>query len=213
MRLVLGGPSKHLEIAAIGIDGQPLSTIAGTATVRNSRIARLEGLEVFPVSVGATTVDIDVGDCSDEIPIEIDSLVRTPAALGPFRVFAERVELVPGEVRSWHLAPGPYELWLAPDSLVDTARELVTHNTNCVQVPGEGKRYLCVALQNAAVALRDTTRPRNGKALTGELSMRMDLVQPDDPTDEAAAATAARRDAHACKEMEVPRYSYVLLAR
>jgi hypothetical protein len=210
VRLVLGGPSSHLNVGAIGLDGQPLPSFAGTAAVRDNQIARLQGLEIFPVGVGVTIVDLDVGECSMPILIDVDSLVGTPAALATHRIFAQRVALVPGEIRSWQIPPGFYELWLGPESLVEPTVGLVSRNTNCVHVAGEGKRYLCVALPDAEIVLRDTRRLRSGKALTVGLSLRMESERGDYQTDDAKSARTADRRARRCtiEDLPMPRFGY-----
>ncbi|HEX3867150.1 MAG TPA: hypothetical protein VHV78_10365 [Gemmatimonadaceae bacterium] len=170
--LVLGADSAELEPHAFGMDGTPEALIAGIATVRDSTIAYLRDGRLYGRKRGTTYVDVDAGECAGSASIEVDERVDHSTGLEPYQAFfASPLRLAPGEMRTWPISPGPYEIWLAGDF---AANDLV-FGTAAINCAGGDNQYDCIALPNASVIVRNMERAGSTRELTGTLSVRRKL--------------------------------------
>ncbi len=172
VHLLVGGPPQELVVNAVDADGRPVMLIAGTASVRDSQVAVLRDGLVYPRTAGFTYVRVDVGDCVSWIPVDVIARETTPSQLEPFQEFAASLRLVGGEMRSWHIVPGRYELSLLPDPSAHAEPVLGAVGTNCARFPGGGQHYSCIARQGAAVVVRHPRGAGQGRELAGELLVR-----------------------------------------
>lgn len=150
------GDSAALDPSAIGMDGEHEPLIAGVAMVQDTSIAYVDHGKVFGRRSGQTSILIDAGDCRDDATVEVNQIVATALALAPFQVFVGGpVDLAPGELRTWTVAPGPYSIWTGGDT--DRGFAFGTSNINCARDSFEG-RYSCIALANGTVIARNMRR-------------------------------------------------------
>jgi hypothetical protein len=172
IHLQVGGPPQELEVNAVDAGGRPVMLVAGTASVRDSQVAVLDHGLVYPGAAGFTYVKVEVGDCVSWIPVDVIAQEATPAELRPFQEFASSLRLVGGEMRSWHIAQGRYELSLVPDPSAHTELVLGAVGANCARFPDGGQHYSCIAREGAAVVVRHPRGAGQGRELGGNLSVR-----------------------------------------
>ena len=112
--LVVGEPPRDLALGAVGVDDLPVNLLAGTATIQDSTIASLRGLTIIPRHAGNTEIFVDIGDCVHSMFIEVAESVHSSLDLERrdqlFTVPSLR--MVGGEIRSWPIPRGEYQLWL-----------------------------------------------------------------------------------------------------
>lgn len=174
VRLLTTDPPHELTVDALGLDGNPVTLLAGTAMVRDTQFVVLRKGHLYPKARGATYVDVTAGDCSIAIRIEVIERSSTPGELSPNEEFATALRLVGGEIRSWHIPPGRYELELV--SAPTQRQHLVLGGTDlhCSSFPGERQRqhYSCVARGSAAVIVRHPKSAGSGAVLGADLYVR-----------------------------------------
>lgn len=154
--VLAGGDSAALELRAIGINGEHEPLIAGVAIVQDTSIARVAHGEVFGVRPGQTDIFIDAGDCGGQVRVEVNERAATSVGLAPFQVFVGGpVELAPGELRTWTVPPGPYDIWTSGDT--DRGFAFGTSNINCTS-GGVGGEHSCIAVANGTVIVRNMRR-------------------------------------------------------
>jgi hypothetical protein len=168
--LIAGGPPRHLQLPAIGLDGNPVTTLAGTVTVGDTNVAALHELIVYPRGPGSTSVDVDIGDCVFSKGVEVHEPVSSPGELRRreqlFAVYPLR--LVDGEIRSWRLPRGEYRVGLVPERGNNAELVLKTTAMNCVQWLGSGQEYHCIALAGASVNVHNPRSAGSGGELAGD---------------------------------------------
>ena len=173
--LVVGGLPKNIVLTATDEDDKPVTLVAGSAVVQDSSIVSLKGLRVFPKIAGETTVDVQLGDCVASLDIIVETQKDSSNALEPYQQFVVApLRLVPGEIRSWHIARGVYDITLVGDSTTDARLLLGAIKTNCLteDAPGVQHYARCIALDGATVVVRHPRRIGAGKPLTGQLVVR-----------------------------------------
>ena len=169
VRLTIGGPPARLEVGAFGADGKPVDMIAGTASVRDSQVAAvLDGI-VHARSRGITTVDVEAGGCSVSIPVEVDEWSRTLDGLLPHEQYAESLSVAPGELRSWRLPQGRYEIRLLDEEGPPAHLRLATYQMNCAAFPRTEQQYSCIAEDRASVIVHHTEPAGRGRQSTATL--------------------------------------------
>ena len=156
LRLTTGGPSAPLDVGAIGVDRKPVDMIAGTASVRDSQVAALVDGFVHARARGLTMVDVEAGDCTVSIPVEVVESSRTSDGLLAHQQFAESLSMAAGELRSWHLPPGRYEISLFGDGGAPSHLRLASYQMNCAALPHTEQQYSCIAMDRASVIVHHT---------------------------------------------------------
>lgn len=168
LRLTIGAPPAPLEVGAMGVDGKPVDLVAGTASVRDSQVATLIDGYVHGRARGLTMVDVEAGDCTVSIPVEVIEESRTTALLLPHGQYAESLSMAAGELRSWRVPPGRYEITLFGDGVPAHLR-LASHEMNCGAFPGTEQKYLCIAKDRASVIVHHVEPAGRGRQATGSL--------------------------------------------
>ena len=190
--LVVGEPPRDLALGAVGVDDLPVNLLAGTATVQDSTIAGLRGLTIIPRHAGNTDIFVDIGDCVYSMFIEVAESVRSSLDLERrdqlFTVPSLR--LVAGEIRTWPVPRGEYQLWLHTAANAERQLVLGGASMNCANWSGAEQKYHCLAFDNAAVIVRNMQPAGRGKALEGVLAIRrMDNA----PSSAGTTVSAVRR--------------------
>lgn len=178
LRLTIGGPPMPLDVGAYGVDGTPIDMIAGTASVRDSQVASLIDGKVHARARGITSVDVEVGDCTTSIPVEVVESSNASGELRPHQQYAESLNLSAGELRSWRLTPGSYEIKLLGDSGAPVNLRLASHQMNCAALPQTEQQYSCIAGDHrASVVVHHTEAAGRGRLATATLLLhrRADL--------------------------------------
>jgi hypothetical protein len=183
--LVVGGPPQQLLFNALGMDSQPVTLVAGSATIRDSSIVSLRGLQVFPKQPGETTVDMELGNCVQTMNVTVDEQVDSAGRLQPYQQFVvSPLRLVPGEIRSWQLTPGVYDITLREDTSSHAELLLGAIATSCITdrtFHVEGTRgpqddvqhySLCIARKGASVVVRHPRRIGHGEPISAQLVVR-----------------------------------------
>jgi len=171
VRLFTTDPPRDLSAEALDLDGNPVALLAGTASVRDTRVVVLLKGQLYPKARGATYVDVTAGDCTVAIRVEVIERSSTPEALKPDEEFATTLRLVGGEIRDWRIPPGRYELDLVPVATQPQQLVLSGRDLNCSRLTREPRhqQYSCVAHDTAAVIVR---HPESAGTLGADLHIR-----------------------------------------
>ena len=191
LRLALGGPPAPLDVGAFDVDRKPVDMIAGTASVRDSQVASIVDGHIHALARGATAVDVEAGGCAVSIPVEVIGSSRTSEGLLPHEQFVESLSMAAGELRSWRLPPGRYEISLFDDDRAPAYLRLASHEMNCAALPRTEQQYSCIAMDRASVIVHHTRPAGRGRQSTATLLVqrRGDLA-----TESASWRPRQRRD-------------------
>jgi hypothetical protein len=115
---VLGQPARTLGVDAIGLDGQPVTRIAGTLRVDDSTVTTLNGSQLRPLRPGSTSIDITIGDHKWVDEVTVFEPVRTFEGLRPDQrwVVVAPVHLTRGASLPFALPNGVFFLAFGADS-------------------------------------------------------------------------------------------------
>jgi hypothetical protein len=75
--LVVGGKPRDLTFVAHGPDGAPVTELRGTVTIGNASVAEVVGTAVRAKSPGMTVADIEVGNRTAHIAIQVYQIVTS----------------------------------------------------------------------------------------------------------------------------------------
>jgi hypothetical protein len=153
------GPIPMPAVANRGLDGTPVKELAGTAEVRDTNVLRLENNVLYPKALGRTLVLMDFAGLTATLGVE----VYEPVTSGP-------VTLTGGEMKSWRLPRGRYEINLTPAEGQKTQPlALSMYRANCA--PGrEGPQHIhCVTYEEGALIVRNTRDPGPRTSRTGNV--------------------------------------------
>ena len=169
LRLTIGGPPAPLGAEAYGVDRRTVDLVAGTALVRDSQVAALIDGYVHARTRGITTVDVEAGDCAVSIPVEVVESSRTSDGLLPHQQYAESLSMSAGELRSWRVPPGRYEISLFGEGAAPAHLRLASHQMNCAALPRTEQQYSCIASDQASVIVHHTEPAGRGRQTTATL--------------------------------------------
>ena len=172
LNLVVGDPPQELPFEAIGIDGQPVTLLAGNVTVEDSSVATVEGLSVRARAGGSTGMTMRVGDRRAFAEVHVYERAVTPERIRPGQHLAMQVHLAGSEMRRWHLAASreTYYVTMIPDRNDREMPALAIVGASCG--PGmDAHSFFCLARSDALVTVY---HPRNidpAKKLSGTLAV------------------------------------------
>jgi hypothetical protein len=150
IRIPLGSQPVELRSAgnAVGVDGKPVTLLAGTVRVLDTGIVRLVSGRIVPLRVGKAVIEFDYSGLSTFTGVEVYEVVAD-----------EPFQLVPGEVRSWGLSPGRYEVELrSENSTGGSGLRLGPYDGNCATGRDGTVRMLCLFTTAGAVVLANTNQ-------------------------------------------------------
>lgn len=159
--LWVGGPPVSISMTAFDSAGKPVSPLRGTAQIPDDSIARIVDGRVYALRRGHTRVDMDFAGIETSRPITVVE-----------RVVHDSVHLVGGELKSWRVSPGYYEVQLAlsPENEDSTGLELGAFGASCARAPlSGGQHYFCVLRKGASVIVRNSRPVGPRSKLDGEL--------------------------------------------
>ena len=163
MHLTVGGRPVPLEVGAVGENREPVALVAGRLSVRDSLVATVNDGLVYPKGRGATTIEVEAGDCAMSILIEVVEPAQNASDLLPHQYFAESLSVSPGEIRNWRLPAGRYEIRLLDDEGAPENLRLASHEMNCAPFPRMEQQYMCIARERAAVIVHHTRAADGGR--------------------------------------------------
>jgi hypothetical protein len=143
--IVVGGPAQDVPFEALGVDGRPVTLLAGQFTVGDSTIATLEGQRI---RAGSTWVTARFGDRASLTEVHVYERAPTPERVRPGQHLAVPVRLAGGEMRQWRIPAGLYFLAILPDGDDQAKPRLAVVDASCVQALGH---LFCSALHEASV--------------------------------------------------------------
>jgi hypothetical protein len=172
LELVLGGPAQDIPFEALGVDGQPVTLLAGEITIGDSTIATLDGMRVTPRAPGQTEVTMRVGDRRGWTSVSVYEPVRTPEGLRPGQRVAVPVRLAGGEMRRWHISASRENYFLAilPDDDAHPTPGLAIVGANCVSGGGP-QRFYCLAQRDASVTVYHPQQVDSAQEVRGTLAV------------------------------------------
>jgi hypothetical protein len=161
--------------------GRAVTVFDGSAMVRDSDIAMLRGLTLYPLARGITLASAHVGVHDAAIGVHVYQRVDSLATLDTMlrvipkrRLFAVPLHFRPGDVERRKLPAGPWMLTMLPE--VDTTRNgihLRIENAVChagfLNTP---RRFGCRSDGDATVVLYRGFVPRDTSVATGYLLVR-----------------------------------------
>jgi hypothetical protein len=176
MYLVVGDSAQDIPIGAIGLDGEPVTSFVGNATIRDTAVAILEGLRIRPRSPGGTSVEVRVGDKSVGIGVWVYERAHILEGLGHNKqTVAVPVRLANGATDRWHLPQGTYLLSILPDRSFQGRSELklTAVGAKCTLAAFLGEHsYGCIAFaEDALVTIENSGRTESVQAFTGQLAV------------------------------------------
>ncbi|MEO8622388.1 MAG: hypothetical protein ABI625_15055 [bacterium] len=138
-----GDSARHLPYSAIGVDGRPVMQLRGSAGVRDSSIATLEGASIRPRAVGETSVDVMVGDRSARMQVVVHELVHSFANLrADQRFVAMNIRLARGDTTTLPLPSGVFWMKYVSRDSTDAPPSISVEGTSCM--PSDGIRNYTV---------------------------------------------------------------------
>jgi hypothetical protein len=153
------GAVRMPPIPNTGIDGRPVTLLAGAAMSADTSIVRLEDGMLIPRKLGATRIDLDFSGMHGLFGVEVYETVATTA-----------VELAGGQFKSWRLRPGRYEIRFMPEDTVRGKQfALGAYRANCG--PGRESEWHmhCMAYEPGAVLIRNVAQSGSGSSLKGRM--------------------------------------------
>jgi hypothetical protein len=161
--LIAGDPPSPPVVRAFDFDGKPVTLLHATAEVLDTSVARIrDDGRIFPLARGKTTMIIDFGGVSQRLNVEVDErVIQTP------------LRLVSGEVRSWRLPPGYYEIRLESPAGKQSKRSLALfmYRANCSHSSSGGQHYYCITKDNSSVIVQNPVPAGDGIELAGTLQV------------------------------------------
>ena len=129
--LVVGDPARDVPFEAVGVDGRPVTLLAGRFMVQDSSIATLEGSRIRARSAGITQLQARFGERASFTSVHVYEPVATPERVRPGQHVAVSLRLLPGGIRRWSLPSGHYFLAIMPDSVGSQRPRLAVADANC----------------------------------------------------------------------------------
>ena len=174
--LVLGDSAQELPVGALDLDGQPVTSLVASATIRDSTVATLNGLRVRGQAPGGTTVEVRVADDSVGIGVWVYERATNLDGLGVNKqTVAVPVRLASGATSRWHIPNGAYLLSILPDRRFQGRfeLELTAVGANCTKAASRGEQsYGCLAYSdNASVTIENPWRAEPAPEFTGKLAV------------------------------------------
>lgn len=169
-RMIVGGPTVPLQLDAVGMNGESVFPIVGIATVEDTSVVTVQGMDLAARGPGRTNVHIEAGDCRTEIYVEVNERVPALGALQPYQEFVTPVSMVAGETQTWPLAKGDYWIEFEPADYSLPSLVIGAAGAQCAGSMASG--YHCLALTPAKLVLRHPGAAGTGSTVTGALSVR-----------------------------------------
>ena len=169
LRLTIGGPPAPLDVGARDVEGKPVDAIAGKVSVRDSQVVAIVDGLIHARGLGTTAVEVEAGDCAVSIPVEVIGSSLTSEGLRPNEEYIEAVTVSAGELRSWRVPPGRYEISLFDDRGAPAHLRIASHEMNCAALPLTEQRYSCIANDRASVVVHHTQAAGRGRQSSATL--------------------------------------------
>jgi hypothetical protein len=103
LELAVGGPPAPVRINALSSTSDSVTLLEFALRVADSSVITIRDGLAYPVAVGRATVVVDLGGISTAVTAQVYEAIAN-----------DTLRLSPGEFRSWALAPGRYEIGVAP---------------------------------------------------------------------------------------------------
>jgi hypothetical protein len=165
--LIAGGAARELTFEGVGTDHEPVEQLRGVLRVGDSTVATLDGLNIRPVTVGQTAVNLVAGDKKAGIRIIVNELVASFEHLrGDQHFVARQVHLAQGDTVSWPLPRGNFWLKYVPARPDEAPPTISLHGAACglagpletIVVTQDEFATLCTVVGPASVQLADGKR-------------------------------------------------------
>jgi hypothetical protein len=163
--LWVGQAPLPVSVVAFDSAGNTMTLLHDTATagVRDDSVARIIGSRVYALSRGRTTVDLELGGVHGDAEIRVAD-----------RAIHDSLRMVGGELRSWRLPPGYYEMRLDLPLGQQRGRglELATYRANCANAPRhDGQHYFCVLKDGSSIIVQNVRSHGANSERSGELTV------------------------------------------
>lgn len=129
--LVVGDSARDVPFEAVGVDGRPVTLLAGQFMVQDSSIATLEGSRISARKAGITQLQARFGERASFTTVHVYERVASPEHVRAGQHVAVPLKLGAGEIRRWILPSGNYFLAILPDSLGWQRPRLAVADASC----------------------------------------------------------------------------------
>ena len=172
MNLIAGGPAQDVPFDAIGMDGRPVTLLAGRIGVGDSTIASLHGRQIRGLASGSTGLTMSFGDRGAFMEVHVYERARSLERILPGQHLAIPVELAGGEMRRWRLPASSenYFLMMLSGEDGEELPGLAIVGANCKREFGAHTFY-CLALHDAEVIVYHPQRTRSTQRVSGTLAV------------------------------------------
>lgn len=162
IRIDIGkGPVNLPPVPNRGLDGRAVTLLAGIALVRDTMVIQLRDGMIHPLKLGRTVILMDFSGIGEGLGVE----VYEPIASGP-------VTLTGGEMKSWRLPRGRYEINLTPATGAKTQPlALSMYRANCASGRLGPQHLHCVTYEAGALSVRNTREPGPRSSRTGNVML------------------------------------------
>jgi hypothetical protein len=156
--LVVGDSARDVPFDAVGVDGRPVTLLAGRFTIQDSSVATLEGPRIRARRSGTTWVRARFGERESFTSVHVYERVAEPEQVGAGQHLAVPLRLVAGEFRRWSLPAGHYFLAIVPTSIGRERPRLAVADADCRSLSGHIE---CFARHSVTVF---AFHPRHGES-------------------------------------------------
>ena len=158
--LRLGGPPKELVVRPFGPDRRLVTLLRGRAILRDTGVARLRDNLVYPVAIGFAFVEVEFsGGPTTRIGVSVTRMALDTS-----------LTLVGGEIRTFHLTPGYYELTLEARGTSRDSLQLAAVGANCARGRKGPQDYWCIMGDSSALIVMNANRAGSGRERSAHLS-------------------------------------------
>lgn len=175
LNLILGDPAQPLPIEALDAAGQPVAPIAGRAAITDTSVAVVDtraGLQIRPRAVGATLLEVQVGDRTARAGVHVYERLATLDRLRPsHRLVAVPLRVATGGLWRWPLPAGGWMVAMLPGPAGRPGPSFRIEGADCRPALTE-RRYVCTAGPAATLLVYAAPQRVATAVVSGELLLR-----------------------------------------
>lgn len=190
---IAAAPSRALPLALaieLTVGGAPVDLATGLlvgsasndlppdalVSVLDSSVAVISAGRLYPRRRGETVVEVRFSECIAEVPLTVVERVASAGALAPLQEFVRPLSLAPGELSSWRVLPGLYDVEIRSSDSTTHGPVFGAYAASCAAFPDGRNHYRCQAAERAALVARGRARKRAHDSADTLVIRRVDAV-------------------------------------
>lgn len=172
MNLVVGDPAQDVTFEAVGMDGLPVTLLAGQVFVADSSIATLDGLRLRARAQGSTALTIRIGDRLAYAAVHTYERALSPEGIRPGQHLAVPLHISGGEMLRWRLSASAegYYVAMLPEHDNQPLPRFVIVGASCVPAL-DAHSFFCLAQHGASVTVYHPQQIDPKQELAGSLAV------------------------------------------